>query len=307
MLKFENLTDMPEIEPILRMSLFANLSTKGYAVIRLAKVDHLLKMAEIDSAEIESIDPYELGQILKADALFYGTITKCSKFFMGLYSNVTVGAEFKMVDATTSETIWEADHVEKTHGGSIAISPFSIPGTIVDSVLNVRDKVFEDTAEKLVKKFIADIPENPFEASEDTISVSINKYGDNKVLTYVVRPGDTLYKIADNFYGNGSRWKDIKQANKGLKESDLRIGQKIIVPDVPILNNLDDVPLFKGSTAKQIVYKVKRGDSLYKIATAFYNNGKRWDIIYEKNKNTITSTTDLTVGQVLVIPLEASP
>ncbi|MGR3318377.1 MAG: GNA1162 family protein [Candidatus Anammoxibacter sp.] len=306
-LKFKNLTDMPGIEPVLRMSLFANLSTKGYTVVRLDKVDHLLKMAEIDSSEIESIDPYQLGRILKVDALFYGTITKCSKVFVGLYSNVAVGAEFKMVDAATSEIIWEADHVEKTHGGgSVSLSPLSIPGSIVDSVLNVRDKVFADTAEKLVKKIIVDIPGNPFVASEDAITVSINRYGDNKILKYVVRPGDTLYKIAEKFYGKGSRWKDIKQVNENLKESNLRIGQEIIVPDIPILDNLDDVALFKDSTAKRIAYKIKWGDSLYKIATALYNNGKRWDIIYENNRNTIKSTTDLPVGQVLILPLEVT-
>ena len=116
-LGFKNLTENPAIESILRTSLTANLSTKGYTVIRLDEVDHLLKMAEIDISGIESIDPYQLGRILKVDALFYGIITKCSKVFVGLYSNVAVGAKLKMVDTTTSETIWEADHVEKTHGG----------------------------------------------------------------------------------------------------------------------------------------------------------------------------------------------
>ncbi|MGR3220667.1 MAG: GNA1162 family protein [Candidatus Anammoxibacter sp.] len=299
---------MPDIEHVLRMSLFAHLSTKGYTVVRLGEVDHLLEMAEIDSADIETIDPYQLGRILKVDALFYGTITKCSKFFIGLYSNVTVGAKCKMVDAVTSKIIWEADHVEKTHGGgSVSLSPFSLPSTIAESILNVRDKVFADTAEKLVKKFIVDIPGNPFEVSEDTMSVFIKKYEDGKVLIYVVRPGDTLYNIAENFYGKGSKWRDIKQANDNLIESDLRLGRKIIVPNVPILENLEDIALFKNKRSKKIAYKVKWGDSLYNIAATLYNNGERWDIIYENNKNTITSTTDLTVGQVLILPLEYNP
>ena len=192
-------------------------------------------------------------------------------------------------------------------GGSVSLSPFSIPGTIADSVLNIRDKVFGDTAEKLVKKFIKNIPVNPFEASEYTNIVSININGENKILKYVVHPDDTLYKIAEKFYGKGSKWKDIKQANENLQESNLQVGREIIVPDVPILENLDDIAVFKDSTAKLIAYKVKWGDSLYKIATALYNNGKRWDIIYDNNKNAITSTTDLIVGQVLVLPLEYSP
>lgn len=305
-LHFENLTDVPEIEPILRLSLSANLSTRGYTVIRLDEVDHLLKMAGIDNANLESANPYQMGKILKADALFYGSITRCSKIFAGVYSNVSVGAKIRMIDAATSQTIWEAEHVEKTHGGgSPSLSPFSIPGEIVDSVLNIREKVIKDTAERLVKKFITGIPENPYKASQETTTVSIKDDGDNKIIMYVVHSDDTLYKIAENFYGNGLKWRDIKQANKDLQESNLQTGREIVVPNVPILDNLDDIALFKNSGAKKIVYKIKWGDSLYKIAAVLYNNGKRWDVIYENNKNTITSTTDLPVGQVLILPLES--
>ena len=34
--------------------------------------------------------------------------------------------------------------------------------------------------------------------------------------TYLVRPGDTLWRISENFYGNGIYWRKIFDANKSL-------------------------------------------------------------------------------------------
>lgn len=304
-LPFVNLTDAPDITSILRTSFSSNLSLKGYTAIRLEEIDGLLKMAEIDASNIESIDPYQLGRILKADALIYGTVTKCSKLFVGIYSNVAVGAQIKMIDCRTNKTIWAAEHLEKTHGGgSVSVSPFNIPREVVESLLNIRDKVISDTADKLVKKFILGIPENTYEAEERTAIVSISGSGNDKTVNYVIQKGDTLYKVADKFYGNSARWKEIKAANGNLSESTLQTGQKIVVPDVPILNNLEDAHSFKQNNIKNAVYKLKWGDSLYKIASELYNNGDKWNIIQAHNKNTITSLTDVPVGQVLILPLQ---
>ena len=50
--------------------------------------------------------------------------------------------------------------------------------------------------------------------------------------TYIVQDGDTLYKIANRFYGRTSAWKLIREANKGIISSDgrVRAGQEIRLP-----------------------------------------------------------------------------
>jgi 5'-nucleotidase/UDP-sugar diphosphatase len=48
--------------------------------------------------------------------------------------------------------------------------------------------------------------------------------------TYVVQKGDTLWRIATRFYGNGQRYRDIQAANPGLVANRLRIGQKLALP-----------------------------------------------------------------------------
>ncbi|GHE27525.1 LysM peptidoglycan-binding domain-containing protein [Vulcaniibacterium thermophilum] len=52
--------------------------------------------------------------------------------------------------------------------------------------------------------------------------------------TYIVRSGDTLSHIAQQFYGRASRWKALYEANRDLLESPDRIfpGQALRIPDL---------------------------------------------------------------------------
>jgi len=49
---------------------------------------------------------------------------------------------------------------------------------------------------------------------------------------YVVQEGDTLYSIARKFYNSGTRWKEIRDANKGkvASGSKLQPGETITIP-----------------------------------------------------------------------------
>ncbi len=51
--------------------------------------------------------------------------------------------------------------------------------------------------------------------------------------TYVVKKGDSLSKIAKEFYKDAKQWKKIYQANTDqIKNPDLiKPGQKLIIPD----------------------------------------------------------------------------
>jgi len=50
--------------------------------------------------------------------------------------------------------------------------------------------------------------------------------------TYVVQPGDTLFRVAEKFYGDATHWKRIRDANRTRIDPDgrIRAGQIIIVP-----------------------------------------------------------------------------
>ena len=50
---------------------------------------------------------------------------------------------------------------------------------------------------------------------------------------YVVQPGDTLWKIANQFYGTGSKWTIIWEENRDQipNPDQIKPGQVIIIPD----------------------------------------------------------------------------
>jgi nucleoid-associated protein YgaU len=55
---------------------------------------------------------------------------------------------------------------------------------------------------------------------------------DDNLRTYVVQPGDTLFRVAEKFYGDATKWKRIREANRTRIDPDgrIRAGQIIVVP-----------------------------------------------------------------------------
>lgn len=116
-------------------------------------------------------------------------------------------------------------------------------------------------------------------------------------IRYTVKSGDTLWKIARQFYGNGAMWTKIYADNKTIIKNPNRIyvGQVLL-----IYPSIGDGTYITESGAK--TYRVKRGDTLWSIAEEMYGKGKRWKKIYEANKGTLSDPNKLYAGQILIIP-----
>lgn len=48
--------------------------------------------------------------------------------------------------------------------------------------------------------------------------------------SYIVKQGDTLFRIAKTHYGSGAKWHQIVAANPGLTPGTLKAGQKLQMP-----------------------------------------------------------------------------
>ena len=114
-------------------------------------------------------------------------------------------------------------------------------------------------------------------------TIKIPKNGvDGKENVYVVKPGDTLYKIANTY---GVSINDLKTANN-LTSNILSIGQELVIPIKPTMEE------------DYVVYEVVPNDTLYSIARRF---NTKVDAI--KSFNNLDNNT-LSVGQILQIPID---
>lgn len=111
------------------------------------------------------------------------------------------------------------------------------------------------------------------------IGVPYNKNGNNDI--YVVKSGDSLWGISKRF---GLTVDELKKLNN-LSNNLLSIGQKLIVKN-------------QESNPTQVIYTVKSGDTLYRIANK-YNLS-----VSELMKINNLSSNLLSIGQQLIVPLK---
>ena len=107
-------------------------------------------------------------------------------------------------------------------------------------------------------------------------------------LVYTVKKGDSLYKIANEY----NTTVDTIMSVNNLSGTNLTINQQLLIPKEGSI----DIDINKNKQG--IVYTVKSGDSLWKIANSY---GITVDKL--KSANKLTSNT-LKIGQELLIPVE---
>ena len=167
-----------------------------------------------------------------------------------------------------------------------------------DEAINVSSRVSETSDQEIWK-----------DISSESVKKSISKFQVHKV-----RSNDDLHKIAQKYYGDVSKWLLIFNANQDkIKDrNSLRIGTELIIPEeqpssqktktettTPALSQVTKVEDAVQTGKKHIV---QQGDSLYKLAQKYYNDGSKWNKILQANKIILKNRNTLKVRQELVIP-----
>lgn len=124
--------------------------------------------------------------------------------------------------------------------------------------------------------------------------------------TYKVQAGDSLWAIAVRFYGDGTLWPAIYEANRGAIRN-----PNLIYPDqvFTIPANPPRIPAPIVATATPSTgaglgqYTIVSGDTLSGIALRAYGDASRWPAIYAANAAAIGGDPDLIFpGTVLTLP-----
>lgn len=115
------------------------LAEKGYNVIDSSYVDSKLNEAGItDGGQLSSMTPKEIGKIVGAEAVIYGTLTDFNYTNIGIYYQRKVAANFKMFSSRSGDLLWEDER--KKENSEIALSGRAIAETFAGGIL---DKLVE--------------------------------------------------------------------------------------------------------------------------------------------------------------------
>lgn len=125
-----------------------------------------------------------------------------------------------------------------------------------------------------------------------------------EVKTYVVKEGDTLWKISENSYGSGYNAYDIAKANRLSDANIISTNQTLIIPSVTPKETTAGEVAAAATTApvtlRKDTYTVQKGDFLWDIALRAYGDGYMWTKI--ANANNITNPDYIFSGNVLKLP-----
>ncbi|MFI5241352.1 MAG: LysM peptidoglycan-binding domain-containing protein [Microgenomates group bacterium] len=119
---------------------------------------------------------------------------------------------------------------------------------------------------------------------------------------HVVAKGESLWSIAEDYYGSGYNWVDLATENN-LTDYNLEVGQKLNLPEAvakeptstktQLTNN--DTQTISGDS-----YTVIKGDSLWSISVRAYGDGYKWTEVAKANG--LTHPNTIHSGNVLVLP-----
>jgi nucleoid-associated protein YgaU len=107
-----------------------------------------------------------------------------------------------------------------------------------------------------------------------------------------MQPGDTLWKLALEHLGRGSRWQELLAANPGIVDpARIAAGTEIVVP-AKLTGLKSDLKV-----------TVKQGDTLSRIARSTYGRAAAWRCIAQANPE-IADVNRIYEGQRLLLPFD---
>jgi len=110
-----------------------------------------------------------------------------------------------------------------------------------------------------------------------------------------VKPGDSLWKLAQQNLGKGIRWRDLLAVNPDIVDANRIVaGSQIYLPAV--------VSTFRTPTK----FTVRKGDTLSKVAQTQFGHAAFWSCIAQANP-AVHDADLIYEGQLLFLPASCKP
>lgn len=137
---------------------------------------------------------------------------------------------------------------------------------------------------------------------------------------HYVKSGETLWRIAQQYYGTGDQWRVIAEANSSAvdRNGSVREGVRLVIPNkaglVPdrpgavLSGDMGGVvklpPAQSPGRARTIT--VQAGDSLTRLAQQHLGSSSRWQQLFEANRDQLDRPDEIRSGMQLRLPDQES-
>ena len=158
-LPFGNQTENENLDEFVRKTFYGHLSAAPYKDIELHEVDRKLRRYNLMNYEkLCKVSAKRLGRILRCDAVVLGEVTEYQRLFVGLYSQMAVGASISVWDTRTGKKIWSDEHVTRNHEGGIPLALSDIAMIGIRSGLNLTEAEQVKTVDELSRHLTGRVP-----------------------------------------------------------------------------------------------------------------------------------------------------
>ncbi len=123
-------------------------------------------------------------------------------------------------------------------------------------------------------------------------------------MTVVVRAGDSPWALAQEHLGDGARWTEIWDLNRGAPQPDGRTWQspETIMPGWQFTLPAGSAATAAGTPMGADQIMVQPDDNPWTLAETHLGDGKRWRELFDANRGRIQSDGDAWLTESLVRP-----
>jgi nucleoid-associated protein YgaU len=169
-----------------------------------------------------------------------------------------------------------------------------------------------EVAEKEIEESVEDVTISKKEEEQQIPSADIPP----REIIHKVVSSDNLIELSKKYYGDGTKWRKIHEANKDkIPNPDvLYTGLELLIPEITVSEKRNDDIAYGSlperesdeevftTTTTTGTHIISSGDTLYSIARKYYGDSAMWVKIHDANEDNIEDKRLLEVGQTLVIP-----
>ncbi|HAX97564.1 MAG TPA: hypothetical protein DCY12_01350 [Candidatus Atribacteria bacterium] len=162
-LPFTNKTNQSDLPELVRVGFYGHFSPLPFKNSKLSEIDQALELVKkTQKKSWRELSSKDIGSLLGAQALVYGEVTKFTKVYAGVYSQIGVSAKIKIVDSQNEKTLWEDSYDTRFHDGNIPLNPILAVFALAKTYTNIRSTQELRTIDDLCRNLVARIPKVSF-------------------------------------------------------------------------------------------------------------------------------------------------